>query len=182
MEASGAWQRTVTAAQGREEEVCLRPGLPHTNVSQREQKRDWSPSAAAAPGWPQQARTPQWVTVTTRTPGPHLPPSNATLPLPFLLLTLHVDLSISGEAKDSDTSLDPAAASASAEEPGEVYEDHQTPRQTGWRMNAARLSRPRSLASSDRCAGRLGQSPAASPGGRKVTATLHAETGSYSRC
>lgn len=36
VKASGAWQRTVTAAKGPEEEVCLWPGFPHTNTSWRD--------------------------------------------------------------------------------------------------------------------------------------------------
>lgn len=55
------------------------------------------------------------------TPAPAERPS---LPLPSLLLTAHVDSSTSGEVKESDPPLDPAA---STEEPGEVQEGDEMP-------------------------------------------------------
>lgn len=129
MKGSGAWQRTVTAAKGQEEEVRLGPGFPHTNTSPRERKRDWSPSGeqrGAGPSEPgPRSATHVWVTVTTRDGwdcpwSTSAPTQGHSRLLPSLLPATDVDSSTSGEAKEPDTPPDPAAASASTEEPGEA--------------------------------------------------------------
>lgn len=191
VKASGAWQRTVTAAKGQEEEVCLWPGFPHTNTSQRaeeglESRRGSSVGAGASQ--PRPHSTTHAVGYGDNQGRTGLPRSTSapteyhSLLLPSLLLTINVDLSTSGEAKDSD----PAAASASTEEPGKVQEGHRVPRQTGWRIKAARLSRCCSLTcplAAVRARVRAGRAPPQPPpGGRKVTAISHAEIRSYSRC
>lgn len=60
VQASGAWQRAATAAQGQGEEV-LRLGMPHTDTRQREQRGAGAPAsldhAGAAPALPQSNTT-----------------------------------------------------------------------------------------------------------------------------
>lgn len=90
--------------------MCLWAGFPHTNTSQREHKRDGAARGSSGVGPSEPPMVPVllmlWVMVTTRSqwlcPWPKSVPSKChSLLLPFLLLTVNVDVSTSGAGKDS---------------------------------------------------------------------------------
>lgn len=168
VKASRAWQRTVTAAEGQEEEV-----VPSAGASTHKHEPG-APESLGGHGHNQGRMGPPPVHIC-----PHRMPLSA---VPLLASHSQRGLERLGRSEGlSYPSLDAAAASASTEEPGEVREGHAMPGQMGRRINAFETLQPRVLVSSRQGAGPLLAAPAEPPRPPPVTAVSPAEPRSYSR-